>query len=125
MKALKIFFGLEHGGLNSFDNITGHFLSYQHEPDNPHSLSGNEVSAIHVDQRGFIWVGTWHNGLNRFDQLIVSIKNYLEKVETQDNAETAQMPVKQIMDSDALKSLYQELAVCLENNDMNAIELMN
>ena len=58
-------------------------------------------------------------------QLIVSIKNYLEKVETQDNAENAQMPGKQKMDRDALQSLYQELAVCLENNDMNAIELIN
>ena len=37
---------------------------YRHIPDNPSSLSGNNVYATHIDSHGHIWVGTLDGGLN-------------------------------------------------------------
>jgi ligand-binding sensor domain-containing protein/DNA-binding CsgD family transcriptional regulator len=39
-----------------FDHITGE-----------QGLSNNMVLCILQDSRGFIWIGTWHGGLNRYD----------------------------------------------------------
>lgn len=53
------------GGLNRYD---GHgFTIFQHDPLNPHSLSTNSISQLLEGPSGLLWVGTWGNGLNRFD----------------------------------------------------------
>ena len=44
-----------------------HFIHYQHNPDDPNSLSSNAVSAIFEDQNGVLWIGTEDGGLNRLD----------------------------------------------------------
>ncbi|WP_080056534.1 hybrid sensor histidine kinase/response regulator transcription factor [Spirosoma aerolatum] len=52
-------------GLNRYD---GHnFSVYTHDPYNPYSLSDNSCSALLVDSRGRLWVGTLNQGLNLFD----------------------------------------------------------
>lgn len=43
------------------------FVHYVHEPDNPHSLSQNEIGPLVEDRNGNLWVGTMGGGLNRFD----------------------------------------------------------
>ncbi len=53
-------------GLTHYDQATGRFTRYKHNPDDPNSLSDNLVSMVVEDRRGFIWVGT-HKGLNRLD----------------------------------------------------------
>lgn len=40
---------------------------YVHDPDNPASLSNDNVYAIFGNDRGPVWIGTWGGGLNRFD----------------------------------------------------------
>lgn len=42
------------------------FTNYDHQPDNPNSLSSNLVQALHKDNTGNIWVGT-DSGLNKFN----------------------------------------------------------
>ncbi len=41
------------------------FVHYQHNPDDPNSLSSNAVSVIYQDREGVLWVGTEDGGLNR------------------------------------------------------------
>ena len=53
--------------LNRFDPLTGQFQSFQNDPDDPSSISGNTVVVIHEDQAGMLWFGTRGDGLNRFD----------------------------------------------------------
>jgi len=60
------------GGLNRFaprsnqvDN--GDFVRYRHDPNNPNSLSDDNVWSIYLDSVGTLWLGTEKGGLNRFD----------------------------------------------------------
>ncbi len=53
-------------GLNRYD---GHnFTAFTHDPYNPFSISDNVCSALLVDGRGRLWVGTLNQGLNLFDE---------------------------------------------------------
>jgi len=65
------------GGLNrlvpnSSENGDGKspptFIRYQHDPNNPYSLSHDEVYALYEDHSGVFWIGTNGGGLNRFDR---------------------------------------------------------
>lgn len=60
-----MWFGTEYG-LVRYD---GHRTkTYAHEPDNPHSLAGQVVTAIAEDRQGNLWVGTQNSGLHFFDR---------------------------------------------------------
>ena len=52
--------------MNKFDPRTEQFTRYQHDPDDPNSLSNNDVYAIYPDPTGILWLGT-SDGLNKFD----------------------------------------------------------
>ncbi len=56
------------GGLNRLNRPTGTFTRWEHDPDNPASLSYEAVSAILEDRDGELWVATAGGGLNRFDR---------------------------------------------------------
>lgn len=43
------------------------FITYQHEPDDPGSLSSGTINEVFVDSRGRLWVALTHGGLNRLD----------------------------------------------------------
>ena len=57
------------GGLSRLrreDRQRGKFLRYQHDPEDPFSLSSNKVTYIFVDSAGIMWCGTTDAGLNAF-----------------------------------------------------------
>lgn len=54
-------------GLIRFDPVFETFQAFQHDPQNPNSISGNDVSCLLLDQDGKIWVGTYSAGFNLFD----------------------------------------------------------
>jgi len=58
------------GGLFQLDRRFATSENHMHDPGNANSISSNAVSAIHVDRKrdGVLWVGTWDEGLNRFDR---------------------------------------------------------
>lgn len=47
------------------DPATAVFVRYRHEPDDPGSLSGNNITSIYRDAGGVLWVGTNNSGLNK------------------------------------------------------------
>ena len=58
-------------GLNKYDKNTDTFTYYQHDPDNPNSLTSNNITctapqALFEDKAGILWIGT-DEGLNKFD----------------------------------------------------------
>jgi PAS domain S-box-containing protein len=65
-RAGYLWFGEWGNGLDRFDPRTGRFRFYNHDRDNPTSLSSDIVESLFVDSRGTLWVGTY-DALNRFD----------------------------------------------------------
>ena len=54
-------------GLFRFDPSTGKSIRYRHDPNNPFSLSSDEVKQTGEDRAGRFWVGT-SQGLDAFDR---------------------------------------------------------
>jgi signal transduction histidine kinase/ligand-binding sensor domain-containing protein/DNA-binding response OmpR family regulator len=54
------------GGVNYFDLNQKQFRTFQHDPENSNSLSGNYVRSIWAEPNT-LWVGTMGNGLNRYE----------------------------------------------------------
>ncbi len=59
------------GGTHSNISIT----SYQYDPNNPNSLSGNIVRSVMEDRTGLMWIAT-NNGLTSFDKKSGRFKRY-------------------------------------------------
>lgn len=55
------------GGLNRLDRKSGTIEPFKHVPNDSTSLASNDISALFIDSRGRLWIGT-HNGLDRYDQ---------------------------------------------------------
>lgn len=47
------------------------------EPNNPASLSARYIRVLHLDSRGYLWIGTQAGGLNRLDRRTGKVKRYL------------------------------------------------
>jgi signal transduction histidine kinase/ligand-binding sensor domain-containing protein len=66
--------GTNAGGLNRLDREgtsakgSERFVRYQHDPEDPLSLSHNDVRSIYQDREGALWIGTNGGGLDRFDR---------------------------------------------------------
>jgi ligand-binding sensor domain-containing protein/signal transduction histidine kinase len=59
-----LWFGTQ-DGLNRYD---GHnFKVYKPNPEDPASLSDGWIESLFEDSDGYIWVGTYQGGLNRYD----------------------------------------------------------
>ena len=69
-----MWFGTE-DGLNRYDGYT--FRKFKHDPDDPGSLADNNVWCLHVDRNGFLWVGTYSEGLDRFDPATESFEHFV------------------------------------------------
>jgi len=85
-----LWLGTWHGGLAYLDPDAwaqgeARFVRYQHNPDDPASLSDNSVWAIHQDRVGALWVGT-QAGLNRLDPRSHTFTRYREKEGLPNNA---------------------------------------
>ncbi len=63
-----LWIGKDGSGLERLDPTTLKSTIYLHDPENPESLVGNVVTALHEDSAGELWVGTL-DGLDRFDAI--------------------------------------------------------
>jgi signal transduction histidine kinase/ligand-binding sensor domain-containing protein len=55
-------------GLRRLDPATGRVRLYSHDPNDPSSLSNNDVEASGEDREGRFWVASHSNGLDEFDR---------------------------------------------------------
>lgn len=55
------------GGLNRI-RPDGQFQYYYNDPHNPKTVASNMVNSVHLDLKGSLWVGTWNEGLDYFDE---------------------------------------------------------
>lgn len=64
-------------GMVLYDPASGAHQQFQHGPDDPQSLSTNEIVQIYEASDGQIWIGT-HWGLNRFDPVSGKFTRFME-----------------------------------------------
>ena len=87
--------GLGHKGLlkiNMNKNIKKYF---KHDPNDPYSVSSNEIFFIKPGTNGSFWVGTW-NGLNYFDSKTGRFTRYFyNAISKGDYADTAAFVLEQ------------------------------
>ena len=65
-KAQRLWVGSLSGGAWSLNPETGQKVHFLHDPQNPNSISNNEVWCFFEDAMGRFWIGT-SGGLNRYD----------------------------------------------------------
>ncbi|MEM7386352.1 MAG: two-component regulator propeller domain-containing protein, partial [Verrucomicrobiota bacterium] len=66
-------------GLNRQNRRTGKFDHFFYDPEDPASISSNEITALLEDKSGRIWIGTRGTGLNHFDPETQSFTRYVHK----------------------------------------------
>lgn len=71
-----LWLGTTHG-LDHYDPATDRFEHFRHDPDDPTSLSDNNVLMLLYDRHGALWVGTGY-GLNRLDAPTNTFTRYLD-----------------------------------------------
>ncbi|ASB50108.1 hybrid sensor histidine kinase/response regulator [Alkalitalea saponilacus] len=55
-------------GLFQYIPESDQLIHHTHQPNNPNSISGDQVRAVYEDSKNRIWVGTKSDGLNLFDR---------------------------------------------------------
>jgi signal transduction histidine kinase/ligand-binding sensor domain-containing protein/DNA-binding response OmpR family regulator len=77
----NIWIGSQDNGL-SLMNIDNHsIINYFHDPDDEHSLSSNQISAIYETPDGTLLIGTLEGGIDSFDYYTKSFKRkYISSV---------------------------------------------
>ncbi|WP_196140816.1 two-component regulator propeller domain-containing protein [Aliikangiella sp. G2MR2-5] len=70
-------------GLARFDGYS--FKVFKHDVDNPFSISENDIRVLTESSDGYIWVGTFSRGLNRFDPETEQFKHYRHNPENPDS----------------------------------------
>lgn len=66
-------------GLDKFSRKTGDFQHYRPDAEDSTSLSGQNVSVIHRDREGILWIGTY-TGLNRYVEETNNFVQYKENI---------------------------------------------
>ncbi len=61
-------------GLNRYDGKS--FKIYEHDAEDPSSISNDWIKTLLVDQRGDLWVGTENGGLNRYRHDIDNFQSF-------------------------------------------------
>jgi ligand-binding sensor domain-containing protein len=74
----NLWVGMWAGGLNYLDRKTNKVKKYLNDPNNPRSLSDNNIFDIMVAKDGTVWIGTWGNGLSKYNPTTDDFTNYLE-----------------------------------------------
>jgi signal transduction histidine kinase/ligand-binding sensor domain-containing protein len=65
-------------GLQCFDIYNNSFTTFRNNPLNPYSISSNLIRSIYEDNAGIMWIGTYRDGINKFNkkyQKFVTIRN--------------------------------------------------
>lgn len=71
----NIWIGSMMGGLYKYDKNKNTFRQYHYDPEDPQSISNDNIWSIIQDASGLLWVGT-ENGLNRFNPETEKFSHY-------------------------------------------------
>ena len=64
-------------GIDLLDPAREIWTHYANDPNDPNSLSGDNVLSLYTDETGAIWIGTWLSGASRFDPARDKFQRYV------------------------------------------------
>ncbi len=79
-----IWIAVDRLGLVRLNPETGGHVRFDHDPEDPESLSNNAVTDLEFDDDGKLWISTWGGGLNVFDPADQSFSFPMERLGLQD-----------------------------------------
>ncbi|MDC0584298.1 ATP-binding protein [Bacteroidales bacterium] len=68
--------GTNTGGLLQFDQQRNLVGNYMHDPNDPHSISNNDIRSLDIDKEGNIWMVVHGKGVDKFDVKNQVFENY-------------------------------------------------
>lgn len=63
-----LWIGTQREGMDAYNYASGTFTYYHHEPADPHSISGNDITHLSRAADGNLWISTYWDGLNYFNK---------------------------------------------------------
>ncbi len=63
-------------GLYVIDLKTKKFIRYVHNPEDPNSISDNQITSIAEDSNGVIWLGTFNHGIEKYERSSGTFKHF-------------------------------------------------
>jgi ligand-binding sensor domain-containing protein len=81
----EIWIGERAGGLTRLDPATGDLVVFRHDPEEPTSLSSDDVAAIYEDAVGSLWIGSWNGGVDRFDPNAQAFRTFRHRPRVEDS----------------------------------------
>ncbi len=60
-----------------YNSTSPRFVHYKNFPQDPNSLSNNNLRGLYLDPKGVLWIGTSGGGLNSFDQKTGTFSRYI------------------------------------------------
>lgn len=81
----ELWIGLRNGGLSRLEPTSGAVEVYRHDPDEPSSISGDDVASIYEDAAGSVWIGSWNGGVDRFDPHAQALRTFRPRLHIPDS----------------------------------------
>ena len=89
-------------GLDKLDLTTKTFTHYKYDPNNPDGIISNWVTAVFVDSKGFVWVGT-EAGLSLFNPKTEKFTNFKHNAK---NLKSLSANMIQVIFEDSHKNIW-------------------
>ena len=71
-----LWIGTQRAGLNAFHYDTNTFTVFRHDPNDPNSLSTDDVTSINAAKDGNLWITTYWKGVDYFDKQTGKFTHY-------------------------------------------------
>ena len=71
-----VWVGMGAAGFGRFNIQTGDGFAYQSGPEDPETLSSDDVTSVYEDPQGNFWLGTFGAGINFFDRKTGKVKRF-------------------------------------------------
>ena len=97
----NLWVGTYRGGVNVLNFESKQVKIFEHNPDDPASLSNNHIRSITEDNSGNIWIGTYSGGLNRFNPATKKIDVFRNEPENK-NSLSANQVLDILIESDSV-----------------------
>ena len=63
----NLWIGTNGGGLVYLDRINNRYKVFNHNPEDPNSISSDIIVGLEIDSKDNLWIGTYYGGLDKWD----------------------------------------------------------